>query len=234
MSSTTATAVQAYAHVYPVLLLSTVALRFPALVADPVAFLSQSLLPLAVLQAAYVGICVVPAAAENSPGQGKPAPKKKRPGQKNAAAHEASPVAEAFRKLVPPLLSLLPTVLLGIPIMTIVIILFGAPVTSHLQHTLLLASHVALLAGPALVGTRGVDTKRWRAVISLETPLDEAVAAALGTLIGMWIGAVPIPLDWDREWQKWPVTVVVGAYVGWAIGKAAGLTFLKGRIIELE
>ena len=25
--------------------------------------------------------------------------------------------------------------------------------------------------------------------------------AAIGTVIGAWLGAVPIPLDWDREWQ---------------------------------
>ena len=24
---------------------------------------------------------------------------------------------------------------------------------------------------------------------------------AIGTFIGAWLGAVPIPLDWDREWQ---------------------------------
>jgi len=24
---------------------------------------------------------------------------------------------------------------------------------------------------------------------------------AIGTLVGAWLGAAPIPLDWDREWQ---------------------------------
>ena len=28
--------------------------------------------------------------------------------------------------------------------------------------------------------------------------------------------------DWDREWQRWPITIVVGAYVGYAVGKTAG------------
>lgn len=44
----------------------------------------------------------------------------------------------------------------------------------------------------------------------------------MGTMIGAWSGAVPIPLDWDRAWQAWPVTVVVGAYLGWAGGREVG------------
>ena len=30
---------------------------------------------------------------------------------------------------------------------------------------------------------------------------------ALGTCIGAWLGAVPIPLDWDREWQVSPLEI---------------------------
>jgi phosphatidylinositol glycan class F len=69
--------------------------------------------------------------------------------------------------------------------------------------------------------------------------------------MGAWIGAVPIPLDWcapnsrretcimltnsrDRDWQKWPITIVTGAYVGWAMGKLAGNTFLRGKVIDLR
>lgn len=36
------------------------------------------------------------------------------------------------------------------------------------------------------------------------------------------MGAVPIPLDWDREWQRWPVTVVVGMYLGAVAGQLLG------------
>jgi len=35
----------------------------------------------------------------------------------------------------------------------------------------------------------------------------------------------------DREWQKWPVTIVTGAYVGYAVGKLLGGTLLKGKKI---
>ena len=33
---------------------------------------------------------------------------------------------------------------------------------------------------------------------------------AWGSLAGAWMGAIPIPLDWDRPWQRWPVTCVAG------------------------
>lgn len=73
----------------------------------------------------------------------------------------------------------------------------------------------------------------------------------MGTLLGAWMGAVPIPLDWqvlvfcgmtgviltltrDREWQKWPVTIVTGAYLGYAVGKLVGGVVLKGKKIVFE
>lgn len=37
--------------------------------------------------------------------------------------------------------------------------------------------------------------------------------------MGGWLGAIPIALDWDREWQAWPVTVLVGVIGGWAVGR---------------
>ena len=39
-----------------------------------------------------------------------------------------------------------------------------------------------------------------------------------GALIGLWLGAIPIPLDWDRPWQRWPITCVVGTLIGHFIG----------------
>lgn len=71
----------------------------------------------------------------------------------------------------------------------------------------------------------------------LYLPFDGAGAwgGSIGTIIGAWLGAVPIPLDWDREWQKWPVTVLLGAVGGWAIGKETlGVLFWRGRRWEME
>lgn len=101
-----------------------------------------------------------------------------------------------------------------------------------------------------LIYIHGLDKEKWLAITALLMPIDEIYGATLGTLIGAWIGAVPIPLDWcvssilglrpfgaddyrDRDWQKWPVTIVTGAYLGWALGKLAGGTILRGRVIDL-
>jgi hypothetical protein len=41
----------------------------------------------------------------------------------------------------------------------------------------------------------------------------------------------PLTSRRDREWQKWPVTIVTGAYIGYAVGKLLGGTVLKGKKI---
>ena len=120
----------------------------------------------------------------------------------------------------PSILSLFISLALGAPILTLVMILFGAPFTTMQLQTLLCAAHLALLAGPGLVYSHGVDAAAWIKLAALDVPVDEVFGAALGTLLGAWAGAVPIPLDWDRERQRWPVTVVVGAYGGFVVGKA--------------
>lgn len=38
----------------------------------------------------------------------------------------------------------------------------------------------------------------------------------------------------DREWQKWPVTIVTGAYIGFAVGKLAGGLLFRGKIIKFD
>lgn len=37
----------------------------------------------------------------------------------------------------------------------------------------------------------------------------------------------------DREWQKWPITILAGAYMGYAVGKLVGGTVLKGSKIKI-
>ena len=133
----------------------------------------------------------------------------------------------------PSILSLLLS--LSIPTLPLfaILILFGAPLTSHHQHTLLLASHISVLACQPLFFIHGVSARIWQEVLSAAVPFDVVWGGSIGCVVGAWIGAVPIPLDWDREWQKWPVTIVVGAYVGFVVGRYAGEYLLKGRRIEM-
>lgn len=38
----------------------------------------------------------------------------------------------------------------------------------------------------------------------------------------------------DREWQKWPITIVTGAYIGYVVGRFAGGYLLRGKRIEFD
>ncbi|KAK3266236.1 hypothetical protein CYMTET_25125, partial [Cymbomonas tetramitiformis] len=38
-----------------------------------------------------------------------------------------------------------------------------------------------------------------------------------GAILGAWLGAWVIPLDWDRPWQVWPNSCVMGAIYGYAV-----------------
>lgn len=77
---------QAARHAHTVLLLSLFAVRFPALVADPVPTMYGSLLPaLAALQIAYAVLCLPPAGSQSA----KPA-RKPRPGEKKRSGSETS------------------------------------------------------------------------------------------------------------------------------------------------
>ena len=42
-------------------------------------------------------------------------------------------------------------------------------------------------------------------------------------------------LDWDRDWQAWPVPVLTGAVLGWALGNVLmGKVVLKGKRIDMS
>lgn len=57
---------------------------------------------------------------------------------------------------------------------------------------------------------------------------DLSAIPALATVLGAWIGAIPIPLDWDRPWQVWPISCTYGAIGGYLIGLF--FAFMKTRV----
>ena len=139
-----------------------------------------------------------------------------------------------FVHLQPAFLSMLLTLFLTAPALYMTVILFGAPLTTHHLHTFLLALHLALLTTPQLYYAHGLDAPKWLQIASLQLPIDEVFGMSLGACVGAWLGAIPIPLDWDREWQKWPITVVVGCYLGAVMGKLAGGYLFRGRKIKMS
>ncbi|CAK7201280.1 Glycosylphosphatidylinositol (GPI) anchor assembly protein [Sporothrix eucalyptigena] len=115
---------------------------------------------------------------------------------------------------------------LATPLVHVVLVLFGAPFLAQTSRTFLCAAHLAVLGLYPVIYTRGTDgTGAWRALASgaqTAKQLDAAVGGLWGACAGAWLGAVPIPLDWDRSWQQWPITVVVGIYLGHAVGRTLG------------
>ncbi|EME88294.1 uncharacterized protein MYCFIDRAFT_89581 [Pseudocercospora fijiensis CIRAD86] len=134
----------------------------------------------------------------------------------------------------PAFLSLVLTFFLSAPLLYITVILFGAPLVSHLPHTALLALHLALLTTPQLFYVHGLDTSTWLRLASLQQPIDQIYGLSLGACVGAWLGAIPIPLDWDRAWQKWPVTIICGMYIGAVVGKLVGGYLLKGVRMKMN
>ncbi|KAK3722546.1 Glycosylphosphatidylinositol (GPI) anchor assembly protein [Vermiconidia calcicola] len=214
---------QFYANLHPVLLLSILLVSFRSLVQDPVSTLLGLAPTIAVVQAVYCVLCL--------PSTGQPAASPPKPGQKKKAA---KPAQDLWAKAVPAFLSLVLTLTLSAPTLYIIVILFGGPLTTHQPQTLLLALHLALLTTPQLYYTHGLDTRIWLKIASLQLPIDELFGMTLGACLGSWIGAIPIPLDWDREWQKWPVTIVIGLYLGAVVGKLAGGYVFKGAKIKIS
>ncbi|GAA5892763.1 hypothetical protein JCM8208_004083 [Rhodotorula glutinis] len=110
-------------------------------------------------------------------------------------------------------------------------VLLGAPLTTNLPSTYLFSLLVSILAIlPLAIALPLSDTSArfvWLRLASTFTPTDDLelalFAPALGTLVGAWLGAVPIPLDWDRPWQQWPTTPVLGALAGHALGSLVAL-----------
>jgi len=98
--------------------------------------------------------------------------------------------------LQPAILSIVLSSTIGVFIIFISLILFGAPLTTHLSQTFLCALHISYLSVLPLAYIHHVDGDKWKEIISLRLNLDEIYGASMGTLLGAWLGAVPIPLDW--------------------------------------
>lgn len=108
-------------------------------------------------------------------------------------------------------------------------VLFGAPFLDHVSQTMLCSAHFALLGLFPIIYARGVDSQALVAVAGASAPLDETFGGLVGAFVGALLGAVPIPLDWDRDWQRWPVTIVVGMYTGSLLLSWASGSILYGK-----
>ncbi|KAJ7608412.1 GPI biosynthesis protein family Pig-F-domain-containing protein [Roridomyces roridus] len=114
-----------------------------------------------------------------------------------------------------------------------VIVLLGAPLLTHIPQTALLAVLLALLVVFPPAYTYGVPMTAETSTVwvrifvefTIRTPIERALLySAVGTLVGAWLGTIPIALDWDRPWQAWPLTPAFGAILGYILASLGALT----------
>ncbi|KAJ1298971.1 hypothetical protein BS78_01G495300 [Paspalum vaginatum] len=128
--------------------------------------------------------------------------------------------------------------LIGLPIGALLnafgAIVLGAPVgIKYWAATIywsLLMSLFTFVPAACVFGASKVD---WQNVLSHSiyfTPTDVEnymiSAPCHGAVLGAWLGAWPMPLDWERPWQEWPICVTYGAIAGRLVGMAVSLVLI--------
>ncbi|KAL6451995.1 GPI11 Glycosylphosphatidylinositol anchor biosynthesis protein 11 [Candida maltosa Xu316] len=123
--------------------------------------------------------------------------------------------------------SILVSVILAVPLF-IAIVLMGAPVYKYSLKTLYLSLHLSLLIFSPLLVLYNLDLNQFKKLFDEENLYrtifhHPVLSSVLLTLAGCWLGVIPIPLDWDRPWQQWPITLLVGGYLGSVVGGGLSL-----------
>ncbi|KAJ3189413.1 hypothetical protein HDU85_003043 [Gaertneriomyces sp. JEL0708] len=113
-----------------------------------------------------------------------------------------------------------------------VMVLFGAPLFDLVERTWLAAIAFALIALFPVGATLKGDGDLWMHVFGpsscAASPIQSLVTIPLvGATIGAWASAVALPLDWQTEWQRWPVASNYGALIGYQIGLFAAIITCK-------
>lgn len=102
-----------------------------------------------------------------------------------------------------------------------IIILFGAPVLSLQEETIMLTlTLITLTFIPACLHL-GIDNALGL-LFGIQANNGDIFAESIKTnvkftLMGTWLGAIAIPLDWDRPWQAWPIPCITSALIGYTL-----------------
>ncbi|KJA21317.1 hypothetical protein HYPSUDRAFT_140786 [Hypholoma sublateritium FD-334 SS-4] len=120
-----------------------------------------------------------------------------------------------------------------------ILVLFGAPLASFAGRTYLLALLISIMTvySPAYTigvpdwgsnSTSAIRRWTWVRLFAEYAPRNGVERAllfpAIGTVVGCWIGVIPIALDWDRPWQAWPLTPAFGAIAGYITSSTVALS----------
>lgn len=128
--------------------------------------------------------------------------------------------------------------LLGLPIGALVnalgAIALGAPVgTQYFSQTLNWSLMMSLFTTVPAATVFGSSWKDWQRIFAHTKPVGSVdiiiCLPAHGAVIGAWFGAWPMPLDWERPWQEWPICVSYGAMAGYLVAIVASFGYVAVR-----
>lgn len=113
-------------------------------------------------------------------------------------------------------------------------IALGAPVgVKYLSSTVNWSMMMSLFVVVPAASVFGSSWTDWQRLFAFTKPVGTVeymiCLPAHGALIGSWFGAWPMPLDWERPWQEWPICVSFGAVAGYLIGMVASFGFVLVR-----
>ncbi|KAF5453317.1 hypothetical protein F2P56_028229 [Juglans regia] len=128
--------------------------------------------------------------------------------------------------------------LLGLPVGALVnalgAIALGAPVgTQYFLKTINWSLMMSLFTIVPAVSVFGSSWKDWQRIFANTKPIGSLgfiiYLPAHGAIIGAWLGALPMPLDWERSWQEWPICVSYGAMAGYLVAMVASSSLILAR-----
>lgn len=104
-------------------------------------------------------------------------------------------------------------------------IMLGAPMNESYEQTFLLSAVLTLLTVMPTLIIFGLKHTIQLLIMSSMPESREIFspslnsfnlfkADAIGTILGAWCGTAVVPLDWDCEWQNYPIPNIIGAIIG--------------------
>ena len=101
-------------------------------------------------------------------------------------------------------------------------VLFGAPMFELLPKTIMWATIQSVFSLVPIAAARTFDLNLWKRLYALNDARSafemSASWAGMCSIVGAWLGACLIPLDWGEPWQKWPITLIHGGSLGFVVG----------------
>ncbi|CAF1538991.1 unnamed protein product [Adineta ricciae] len=116
----------------------------------------------------------------------------------------------------------------------VVIVLMGAPFLTDIVRTLVLSTYIVLIGfTPIVVRYQGKVNDIYQLLMSKSNSNFLMRNLAWGTMFGAWLGAIPIPLDWDRWWQRWPITCLVSSTMGAGLSVILSYVWLRMHTFDM-